>query len=369
MSRVKKNTLTILLIAVALIVAIMLWIMTRDKSTYMPSVPVARASDALAALSADMPLYTVDAVYDPSAHKLTGTQSVSFTTTGQQLTSIILRAYANAYSSEDTSPAAVPELFLASYGGVFDKGGIAVSAFTVNGEPKAFRYADDYNILIEVADVAIAPLSSVELSFNFSLTLPKLKGAFSYSGDTAILSNPFPILAEIDEFGWITDSVPLYGDGYASKPNNWRVNITAPEGYTVAGSGSPETEGGAIVAYASRGFSFFAGKAGQVSADVNGIIVTVLGSNASSILSEARDIISYYEDVYGKYPWQSLVVLSADIPQDYIVGSCFIVINSKLKDRTLPPAEAVAKQYFGELAGSDNLGQPWLSESVSAFAS
>jgi hypothetical protein len=268
----------------------------------------------------------------------------------------------------------VPELFAASYGDLFDKGGIAVSGFNVNGETKTFRYADDYNILIEVAELDIAPLASVVLSFNFSLTLPKLNGAFGYSGDMAILSNPFPVLAGriSGETGgeWDTDSVPLFGDSYASTPANWRVSIAAPEGYTVAGSGSPETQNGAMNAYASRGFSFFVGKpSAQTSTFTEKLIISAFGTGKTpAIVEDTQDILSYYQSVFGDYPWQSLAVVLAEIPQDYITGSCFIILNSKLTDRTIPLAEAIAKLYFLELAGSDNLNQPWLSESISAFA-
>ena len=127
-ARVARRVLGIALGALALVLiglAALRFAPGSELAPPQPGAALVKASQGLDTISAEL-------TFDPVNRELTVRQTCELTNrTGATQRLLVLRAYANAFQSEDTSPAATEELFDTCYPDGFSAGGLTLTAVTV----------------------------------------------------------------------------------------------------------------------------------------------------------------------------------------------------------------------------------------------
>jgi hypothetical protein len=143
-------------------------------------------------------------------------------------------------------------------------------------------------------------------------------GLTGYTGTVVRAGDWYPVLAPYDAGrGWRTFRYTAVGDPALYPASNVTLAVRAPAGITVAGS-EPTSEAGGVWRFraeAARGMAWFASdQFSRVEAEANGIPVIsyfLIGYSAGgeAAASLAAQALTIYEDLYGPYPYERLVVV------------------------------------------------------------
>ncbi|MDR2656874.1 MAG: M1 family metallopeptidase [Oscillospiraceae bacterium] len=365
------------LIALALIAAVVIWMATRDPTLITPAIP-AMASAELRAASEALTSYDVRASFQPSSQTLTARERVTYRNmTGQALEAVYLRTYANAFASEETSPAAAAELYDLCYKKGFSPGGITIVSATIDNVNAEWSYEDDAGTVLKVETPRLTPGSSVVISLTYTIRIPTCAYRFGMSSGIAALHGALPTVAMWENGEWRLEQYYPIGDPFISECANWRVELTMPDGWIAASSGarvagSPLT----FEALAVRDFSLvLSNRFVFYQTDADGILVTAYALSVGEARAMARDAVSalrIFSGMFGAYPWPSYDIVSADIPFGGMESAALAMIglsnaaNSVNRERAI--AHETAHQWFYAVAGSDELREPWIDEALCVYA-
>jgi hypothetical protein len=363
--------------ALALLTALVIWIAARNARNATLDVPAARASEELTLASEGMPEYEITAAFDPSASTLSCTQTVKWTNdTGELLDKIVLRAYANAFASDETSPAASFELYDLCYGKAgFNPGGIDITSVMLNGAPADWSYADDARTIMYITAPPQTPGVSIRLSLEYTITIPQCAYRFGFSDGIYAIGNAFPILAIFRDGEWREDKYGEYGDPFVHECANWRVALTLPRGWQAAATGA-RTYGDPLIfeARAARDFALvISNRFSTARATVGGTSVTAYAASsgqARALVQAGARALEIYNEAFGEYPWPTYDLAAVSLPFGGMEYPCLSMISPQTDSIQLGRAVAheTAHQWFYSLAGSDAVEEPWLDESLCSFA-
>jgi hypothetical protein len=176
------------------------------------------------------------------------------------------------------------------------------------------------------------------------------------------------------------------------------VTIRWPSSYDLVGSGRVVESGrdDQGVQWQRRrldtralGFSFEIGQYEAVTSRVGHVDVTVAvdraaqeapGDIAREVLGSVQDSLSYFEEIFGPYPLDELVVVNA--PRDYSQGLLGFLTLSTLaiqdwaewgailgyEDRRSVIAHEVAHQWWGNVVGWRSYRDQWISEATATYS-
>jgi hypothetical protein len=365
------------LILLALIAAVVIWMATRDPTLITPAIP-AMASAELRAASEALTSYDVRASFQPGSQTLTARERITYrNTTGQALEAVYLRTYANAFASEEISPAAASELYDLCYKRGFSPGGITIISATIDNVNAAWSYEDDAGTVLKVEIPTLTPDSSVVISLTYSIKIPTCAYRFGMSNGIAALHGALPTVAMWENGEWRLEQYYPIGDPFICDCANWRVELTLPEGWSAAASGarvadSPLT----FEALAARDFSLVLSDRFVFSqAEVDGVLVTAYALTAGEARAMARDAgaaLRIFGGMFGAYPWPSYDVVVADIPFGGMESSALAMISISSAANAVNRERAIvhetAHQWFYAVVGSDELREPWLDEALCVYA-
>ena len=162
---------------------------------------------------------------------------------------------------------------------------------------------------------------------------------------------------------------------------DWSLELVAPKEWIVAasgGAGSRETEGGRLAWTArisgARGMAVALGRRYTVRRR-GGIAVYTNDASASRFtLETALRVRALYGEWFGEYPWPELDIVMSQYCRGWKSDAGLILLEKDLfalKNRAeleFAIAQALARQYFGQIAANDPVNEPWLSEATSFFA-
>ncbi len=334
---------------------------------------------------------TIDAVFDPVSRTLETQQTLTLQNrTGATQRMIVFRTYPNAFLSEDTSPAATTELYDACYPDGFSVGRLTFSAMkllTAEGalEGLPYAYGDNAHTELRVSLPADwLPGETVTLRMAYTVRVPQLAYRFGESGGIWALGNTFVIPSPWVDGAYRTDEYSSIGEPFISQCRNYTVQITAPQAYTVASTGTAASEAAAdgqtlttISAPAVRDFALCL-SAGYQRAQVlqNGVLVQAYArtvKDAEAMLATARKALESYTACYGAYPYPTLSLCQADLPFDTatypglcMVASDQLAAGGEALTRTI--ARTVAKQWWAAIVGIDGFNQAWQADALAAFS-
>lgn len=335
------------------------------------------------AVAEELDEIVIDAAFDPDKRQLSATQTLTMRNcTGQAQSSVVLRSWSGAYGSQETSPAASDELFLACYGGAFEAGGLTLTSAKVNGDYVVYEWLDDARMVLSIpADWAEGETVAVQLTWR--VDIPACKSRFGYAEGTFALGNVFPTPAVWLNGEWRTDAYTAIGDPFLSECANWLVRLTLPEGWTVAATGAGETavsNGMQVMtmsAKAVRDFCLVISDRFTVRQRMEGdVLLSAYATDAAAadaMLDAAAQALRCYAGRWGDYLYPTLTLAEVDFPfggMEYprlaMIGADVIASGGAELGYTV--AHEIAHQWWAVLVGSDGWYQPWQDEALCEYA-
>jgi len=164
--------------------------------------------------------------------------------------------------------------------------------------------------------------------------------------------------------------------------DDYDVKIDIPSGWLVATSGRFDPETGFYNARNVRTFGFFVGKGYQVMEDHAGETLVRCAFNEQSrecarlLLETAVDVINYYRECFGFYPYDVLTIVPGDERSvgGYPVATNLVAVHSQERMTGLPElhwrwitAHEIGHQYWGEyVLEKDSPGWLWIGLGIYA---
>ena len=326
--------------------------------------------------------YTVTLRLDDREDTLAISETVLYRNdTGDTLSTLMVRTWLNAFRTEETSPAALEELYDACYPEGFSPGGLALYDVLWNGERAAYAFVNEDQTALEIQIPALENGRQGELTLRCVAQIPACCYRTGKAGRDYQLGNVLPLLSLYQDGAWRADAYSAVGDPFLSECANFHVTLHMPEGYVPACS-APLTKGedgawrGDI--NAARDFCLClspdyvtaSGRAGETA--VYSLAKTAQG--AKRALDYAKKALETYAGLYGAYPYPAFTVCQASFPfsgMEY-PGLCMIGADNYREDKAdtleLVVAHETAHQWFYALVGSDQALQPWQDEALCEYA-
>jgi len=350
------------------------------------SIPQAAAASRAEAAAQGLNEYSYDLLFLPDDMALHATMELSFTNrTGNTLQDIVLRTYANAYQSEETSPAAIDYFYDNSYKNGFSAGSLTIEGVWWNDAVITdWRYADDAQTVLRVPVNSLENDESGRLRLRCRIQIPACAHRFGYSEGVWQFGNALPILTLYENGQWRTDPYCAVGDPFISACANYTVSITAPEGFLCAASApvtQEKTTNGTrfhMRGLALRDFAFALSREWVVATDtINGVSVTAYAFDKKTAQAAAQygaQAVKVFSGLYGAYAWEQLTICLIDFPAGGMEYPGLFFLSRDYDDASLHAsmelviAHETAHQWFYALVGSDQYHQPWQDEALSEYA-
>jgi len=350
-----------------------------------------RPTERLLAASADLDDIVIEAIFHPNSRSLNVAQTLTLRNrSSQPLHAVILRAYANAFQSEDTSPIAVEELYDRCYPSGFSQGGLYVSSVKtgLGNEPlrqAAYHYLDGAKTIMCLnLPAAWLPGETLAIEAEYILHLPNAANRFGMNNGIFAIGNGFLSPAILDGIEYRMDPYYPVGDPFFSACANYLVSVTVPAGYACAGSAWPsmEDDGAGALCYrfnapAARDFALcLSNEYIHEQAMEGDILVTVFAKDkghAARALRFAKQALRCFNARYGMYPYPAFTLAEADFPFGGMEYPCFAMIGTAEMveggDRLeLAIAHETAHQWWYAVVGNDPVFQAWQDEALCEFS-
>lgn len=259
-------------------------------------------------------------------------------------------------------------------------------------------------LLVDLPQV-LEPGCTQELSLAFQLNVPEIgagltayRGFLGYSPRQLNLGNWLPMVAPHIDGEWIVRDAVLVGEQTVLDVADWDVTFnvsSAPDTLEIAGPGSVERTGDhswQFVVRASRDFTVSLSDAFNISSDqtASGVTVELYSFDDALVETEPGQIVDgaahaldtavrsliTFEDLYGAYPHQRLVVVEGDFPDGMEFSGLVFVSRDWFTRFTGNPASfltiitvhEVAHQWWYAGVGSDQALAPWLDEALATYS-
>ncbi len=333
----------------------------------------------------------IDATFDPVQSTLRVAQTLTLQNrSGTSLRQAVLRAYPNAFATEDTSPAATDELYDACYPDGFSAGGLSMGSLRAQGAvgeayAPAYAYLDEAHTALAVTLIADwAAGETLTLQATYTVQIPRAAYRFGEAEGVWALGHVFLIPAPFEGGAYRTDAYSSIGEPFTSACANYAVRLTLPQGYAVAATGAQrgvETADGVQTltfdAPAVRDFALCLSRDYRIAETLqNGVLVRALARaevDARTLRDTAARALACYASRYGAYPYPVYTVCEATFP---LGGTSYPMLGVIAADRLHAGGETpeqwiartVARQWWGALVGSDGVNQPWQHEGLCGFS-
>ena len=299
--------------------------------------------------------------------------------TQDPLPHLVLRTYANAFLSEETSPAAIDEVYDSAYRAGFSTGGLHLQGVWWQGEAAFHRYEDEAQTVLRIETGDMQPGDSGTLKMMYVLSVPECAYRFGRTDTAWQIGNAIPVVSVWQEGAWRKDPYDPIGDPFISESANWSLRIQLPEGMTPAASASLEKDGDGIwqgevlcardmALTFSRHYTLLEKQAGDV-------LIRVLSTSEQGrqALKLSEKILETLCGLYGKYPYDTLTVAEIDFPFGGMEYPALVMVDRSYftaegDTLELLLAHEIAHQWFYALAGSDGFNHPWQDEAASQWA-
>jgi hypothetical protein len=237
------------------------------------------------------------------------------------------------------------------------------------------RTADGSMVLVRLRG-PLNPNYRARIYFDLRLKVPKDDTSLGRSAGVDLFGDALPVVAVAGPRGLRKGPEPSYGEGSFNAVASWKVRLSVPRNVSAILPGDTGISGGTKstkVSYFStakvRDYAFAIGKVYTRSKRVNGVLIEVaasqqLRSQLPAALRRAANAFTKMQGWYGGYSLSSLRVVLGDL--DFGGSEYPGLVFSTPDNATI--AHEVAHQWFYGLVGNDQYNDPFLDESLTAFA-
>ena len=329
---------------------------------------------------------TITAEFDPAASKLYAKQMLRLKNrTDAALADVVLRTYANAFSAEEYSPAAIEDIYDSCYPGGFSPGSIGFSQALINGGDADYVFSYDAKTVQRITvPNGLQPGEWIEISLEYTITIPECFYRFGHASGIYTLGNALPIPSVWEDGAWRTEDYFPLGDPFYSDCANYHVTVTTPAGYQCAGSayGQRKEQNGKWVydfdAPAVRDFALsISDKFSVAQEPVGNVLVSSYALSkgaAEAALKYGKQALQSFEKRYGEYPYQHLALTTVDFPFGGMEYPGIVLLQRTLyedkgsQSLELTAVHEVAHQWWYAVVGSDEYYQSWQDEALAEFS-
>ena len=329
-----------------------------------------------------LPKYQLTLRLSDEEHTLAVTEEIRYRNdTGDTLDRLVIRTWLNAFKTEETSPAALEEMYDACYSAGFSPGYAAVYDVMWNGERADWAYVNADETALAVSIPACQPGEEGQLFLRCVLHIPECRHRTGYSAGEYRLGNAVPLLSVYENGQWRTEEYAPVGDPFVSLCADFSVTLYVPEGFVpVCSAELTQDQLGAwrgeicaardVGVWVKKGCVQCFGQGGQTK--ITSFAETE--DQARRALKYACQAMETFSGLYGPAPYDHLFVCQADFPfggMEY-PGMIWLGKGNYLESRAdtleVTAAHETAHQWFYALVGSDQFYAPWQDEALCEYA-
>ena len=299
--------------------------------------------------------------------------------TGGKLSQLFFCCSLNALRRRETLPFDGDDLAEAFPEG-YAPGGLQFLEVLADGERADWGMQGDAEEFLRV-EVDLEAGDSVCVTLRYLLLLPVCSGEAGAGRFDWRLTNAFPVVCAWKDGGFVLNGPLAVGESACCEAADWSLELTAPREWIVAAGGGAtrrEAEDGRAVWTAridgARGMAVALGRRYTVWRQGRIAVYANDASAARFALEAAEEALALYEEWFGEYPWPELDIVMSQYSRDWKSAPGVILLGKELfalrnrPEMEFAIAQAIARQYFGLIAGSDPVNEPWLSEATACFA-
>jgi hypothetical protein len=305
--------------------------------------------------------YILRAAFQEQPAQITGSETIIYTNNTED---VLDRLYLRLFPNSDIYKWDVGPGGEANTGKRLTPPGAAeVWDLTVDGKSVPLAEVDP-TILEITLPRALAPGDQVQLNMNFTTSIPRTStlGRLSFTGEAVELGYWYPLVAVLDRSGWHLDPMLPIGDSVYTEVADFDVNFDLPDGWIGVATGSTVTMTGKdnnVKVSRVRDFTVFLAKSwdnafvGEMG-DTKILVVAPPGfSKVNETLDVTVDALTVFNRLFGKYPYDSLVVIGG-------VGGIEgpgVAASISGGDRVL--IHTIAHQWWYAAVGNDKVRSIW----------
>lgn len=290
------------------------------------------------------------------------------------------------YVNRETVP--LSEIYFRLYPNLLG-GRAEVSALIVDDRPVKPELRLNNSVLRAPLPAPLAPGQAMVMRLDFLTQIPTEPGAnygsFAQLNGVTAAPHFYPMIAVYDANGWNVETPAPYGDLIYADAAFYRVRVTLPAGQIPVASGvqiarqiGAQTQTVTYAAGPARDFYFAAGEHYNLTTrlvggtTVNSYAPPELAESAELALDFAASALEIYNSRFGLYPFTELDLLTTPTSAGGIEYPGVIVVAQNLYESRsafleTATAHEVGHQWFYSVVGNDQVGDPWLDESLTQY--
>jgi aminopeptidase N len=327
--------------------------------------------------------YTINARYDSAAHEINADYKLSYiNNTETPLTELKLHLYPNAYrQGAKYAPVRAGQLDKAYPLGI-NYGDITVTDILLNGKPAEYRVeGEDRNILRISFPAQLYPTARYTAECKFKLRLARINHRLGYNDATVNLGNWYPVACVYENGAYVTDPYYSNGDCFYSDLANYEVSLQAAADLKVAATGNLELVKEEnnfrfykIKAQAVRDFALVMSSRFETKSErVGDTVVTYYyygDPNPARSLKTSVDALRTFNEMFGKYPYKTLVVVKTAFLQGGMEYPNLVYISDAVEADYFQEVivHEIAHQWWYGLVGSNEVKEAWLDEGLADYS-
>ncbi len=309
----------------------------------------------------------LDCNYSETSHILAVNQTTTYINNATQtLYEIRFHLYGNAYQADATYPAVAPSEIDRAYPNGFDTGYAKVST------PHILLGGYDNTVITVPLESGLKIGESIDIDLQYTIKLANIKHRLGYTDNTVNLGNFYAIPVVYDN-GWQIYPYSYNGDPFYNEPYNYDVTITAPDGYTIATSGT-EIGKNHFQGYLLRDFAIVMSRDFKtLKREVGDTMVTYyyLNDDIPDIsLYTACNALAYFSNTFIDYPYPTLNIVQTDFLEGGMEYGALVFlaldVTDQLQYQTVIVHE-IAHQWWYGLVGNNQIRTAWIDEGLAEY--
>ena len=324
--------------------------------------------------------YEITVEYMPENATLAGTTKITFENHSDNEISVLkFQLYPNAYRQDALYKPVAKAYENAAYYQGESFGEMVISS--VNGAKNWEVMGEDENILYAYLERALFPGEQVVLDIGFLLKLANVNHRTGITPKTVNLGNFFPMLCGMKNGGFVECVYYDNGDPFYSDFADYKITLTTPKEYLVASTGEIVSERAleskkeyTMSATNVRDFAMVLSENySQKVRVVNGKTLVYYyydDAFADKTLETAAEAFAYFEDVFGKYPYESYTLAQTGFCMGGMEYPALSMLSDALSKEEAARAivHETAHQWWYAAVGSDQIENAWQDEGLAEYS-
>lgn len=243
---------------------------------------------------------------------------------------------------------------------------------------------EDENILEVSLPKDVYPDEKVVIKIDFSLKLANINHRLGYGDNTINFGNFYPIVCVYENGkGFSQDLYHFNGDPFYSDCANYEFNLTYPNDYIFASTGSEVKRENndnltkiCVKSEKTRDFAFILSKnLEKRQKTIDDITINYYGYKGDENLEDCLNIcgesVKTFNKLFGKYPYKELNIVKSNFIHGGMEYPQIVFISDMVteqKDYNYVIVHEIAHQWWYGVVGNDEYNHAWQDEGLAEFS-